>query len=179
MVNSTCLQLTPPRIASRITTPTPAKPSRPGNASSHEGGTPRERSAPRVMSPEMPAAGSRMAMRIRSKRGNINGLAPVQPPGSGVEQHHLIVPLDGATRLELQQPGEGGAAFRTGVDPLERLQVPAGGGQLHITHRYGAAAALPQRAQHEAITQRSGDAEPRRDRPRLGPGRAALRARRE
>src|SRR5204862_7248498 len=123
MVNSTCLQLTPPRIASRITTPTPAKPSRPGNASSHAGGTPRERSAPRVMSPEMPAAGSRMAMRMRSKRRNISGLTAVQPPGARVEEHHALFRLDRAARPELQCCGERRPALRRGIDPLERLQL--------------------------------------------------------
>src|SRR6058998_2848266 len=134
MVYSTCLQLTPPRIASRLTTPTPAKPSRPGNAASHVGGTPRERSAPRVMSPEMPAAGSRMAMRMRSKRRNINGLAAVQPPGARVEEHHALLRFDRAARLELQYAGERCPALRRGVDSLERLELGGRGGELRVRH---------------------------------------------
>src|ERR1051325_3877272 len=153
MVNSTCLQVTPLRTASRITTPTPAKPSRPGNASSHAGGTPRERSAPRVMSPEMPAAGSSMAMRMRPKRRKINGLAPVQPPGAGIEQHHLFARLDGTARPELQEPREGPSTLGTGIDPLERLQLTRSRGELLITHGHRAATALAYRPEHGRDTQ--------------------------
>src|SRR5437773_1357864 len=70
IVNSTCLHPTPHRTAFRTVTPTPSNPNRPGSASSQFCGTPRASSAPRVISPEMPAAGSRIAMRIGLKRWN-------------------------------------------------------------------------------------------------------------
>src|SRR2546427_9384406 len=67
---TSCGAATPERVPSEVvtlTSPSPP-PSRRGNASSHAAGAPRERSAPRVMSPEIPAAGWRIAMRMGAER---------------------------------------------------------------------------------------------------------------
>src|SRR5947199_1282703 len=130
--NTTWLQLTPHRLTSRIVTATPAKPRRRGSASSHDAGTPTDRSAPRVMSPEMPAAGSRIAMRMGPKWRNINGLAAVEPPGAGVEQHDALLRCDHAACFELERSGECRPTLRRGIDPLERLELLRCGDELQL-----------------------------------------------
>src|SRR5713101_4929428 len=175
IVNSTCLHATPPRTAFRTVTPTPASPNRPGSPSSHTCGAPRARSAPKVMSPEMPAAGSRIAMRIRLKRRNINGLGPVQPPGTSIEDHDPIVRVQHPPRLELDGSRERRPAFRSGIDALEGLEVAGRCGEERVRHRHRPTTTLPQRAEHQTIPQWGGHPEPRGDRPWVGPRSAAWR----
>src|SRR5881628_1209514 len=174
IVNSTCLHPTPHRTAFRTVTPTPPSPSRPGNALSQSCGTPRARSAPRVMSPEIPAAGSKIAMRMRPKRWNINGLSPVEPPGARVEDHHPLVGVQLPPRLELDRSGERGAALRRRVDTLERLEVAGRRGEERVSHHHPPTAALPQRAEHQAISEWGGDPQPHGDRPWVGPRGASV-----
>src|SRR5439155_12778410 len=175
IVNSTCLHPTPHRTAFRTVTPTPASPNRPGSATSQSCGTPRARSAPRVISPEMPAAGSKIAMRMRLKRRNINGLGPVEPPGAGIEDHHPFVRVQLPTRLELDRSRERSPAFRRGIDALERLQVAGRRDEECFRHRHRPAAPLPQRSEHQTIPKWRGNPQPRGDRPWVGPRRAGLR----
>src|SRR2546425_665012 len=82
-------------------------------------------------SPLIPAAGSRIAIRM-GKLPNINRLAPVEPPGPGVEQHHAVRGPHGAAPLELDGGGEGRAPFRRRVDPLSGLELPRGGGERRV-----------------------------------------------
>src|SRR6266576_309443 len=173
IANSTWVHATPDRFTSRTVTRTSGRSRRRGSSSSHAAGAPADRSAPRVMSPEMPAAGSRMAIRMRSKRRNINGLAAVQPPGARVEEHHALLRFDRAARLELQYAGERCPALRRGVDSLERLELGGRGGELRVRHGDRLPPALSQYREHEAVPQRARHPQPRRDRLRVGPGRAA------
>src|SRR5256886_3480458 len=175
IVNSTCLHPTPHRTASRTVTPTPPSPNRPGSASSQSCGTPSASSAPRVMSPEMPAAGSKIAMRMCLKRRNINGLGPVEPPGAGIEDYDSIVRVQLPPRLELDGSRERSPAFRRGIDALERLQVPGCRSEERVRHRHGATPALPQRSEHQTIPEGGGNPQPRGDRPWVGPRCASVR----
>src|SRR6266702_6980617 len=177
ITNSTWLHLTPHRFTSRMVPSPPVKARRRGSCSSHAAGTPTDRSAPRVMSPEMPAAGSRMAMRMGPKRRNINGLAAVEPPGAGVEEHDALLRFDHAPCLELERGGERRPTLRRRIHPLERLELLRCGDELRVRHGDRVAAALPQRREHEAVPQRARHAQPGRDGPRLGPRRAGLGAR--
>src|SRR2546422_3832168 len=168
MVNSTCLQPTPARCTSRIATATPSSCNRRGNSSSQAGDTPRARRPPNVMSPLIPAAGSRIAIRM-GKWPNINGLAPVEPPSPGVKQDHAVGGPHGATPLELDGRGEGGAASRGRIDPFRGLELPRGGGERLVGHRHGSTAAFAQGAQHKAVAERSRHTQSRGDGPRLRP----------
>src|SRR6266566_3827742 len=174
IVNSTCLHPTPHRTAFRTVTPTPSNPNRPGSASSQFCGTPRASSAPRVISPEMPAAGSRIAMRIGLKRWNINGLGPVEPPGAGIEDHYAIVRVKRPPRLELDGSRERSSAFRRGVDPLQRLQVTRRRVYVSVRDRHRSAAALAQCSKHQAIPEWGGNPQPRGNRLGVWPRRARL-----
>src|SRR3989441_12171771 len=108
-------------MAFRTVTATPSTPNRPGSASSQFCGTPRASSAPRVISPEMPAAGGRVAMRLGLHRGDINGVRPVEPPGAGIAEPYAVGRVERPPRLELEAAPEGSPAVRRGVDALERL----------------------------------------------------------
>src|SRR5207244_3773299 len=171
--NSTWVHATLDRLTSRTVTRTSGRSRRRGSSSSHAAGAPADRSAPRVMSPEMPAAGSRMAMRMRSKRRNINGLAAVQPPGARVEEHHALLRFDRAARLELQCAGERCPALWRGVDSLEGLELGGRGGELRVRYGDRLPAALSEHREHEAVPQRARHPQPRRDRLRIRPRRTA------
>src|SRR3989442_7444933 len=154
MANSTWVHPTPQRATSRMLTPTPASPRRRGNSSSHAAGTPTDRSAPRVMSPDIPAAGSRMAICMRPKRRKINGLSAVQPPGTGVEEHYALVRLDRAPGLELQRSGERGPTLRRRVDTLQGLEVPRPRGEPPVRPADRPATAFPHRPEHQPVPPR-------------------------
>src|SRR5205807_8703467 len=123
MPNSIWVQLMPDRWTSRTVTDTPSSCNRRGSSSSQGRGTPRARRAPKVISPLIPAAGSKIAIRM-GKSPNINGLAPVQPPRAGVEQYHPLLLAHHAAALQVDGGGQGGAPLRGRVDPFDRLQLP-------------------------------------------------------
>src|SRR5216684_1668852 len=148
--------------------------SRTGSPSSQTCGTPRARSAPKVMSPEMPAAGSKIAMRIRLKRRNINGLGPVQPPGTSIEDHDPIVRPQHPPRLELDGSRERSSTLRSGIDALEGLQVAGRRGEKYVGDCYRPTPAFAQGAEYQAIPQGGRDSQARGDRLWVGPWRATL-----
>ena len=107
-------------------TSTPSRPSRPGSARSHSAASPTSRSAPSVMSPEIPLKGSRMPIGIACKATDSPGGAgsgarrrgsAITAPRARVEDDDLLVARDPPRGHERAAHRERAPALGGGVDP--------------------------------------------------------------
>src|SRR5436305_2701046 len=143
---STFLHAMSPRFTSAMRTPTPSIPNDDGSARSHSASRPTSRSAPNVMSPEIPLNGSRMPtfmMRFVSYA--------VRRTAAGVEDDHFRVVRYAARCNQLFGHGQCAAALGRGVDTRRPRKAMRTGDDRLLAHGERVATAFTQCAEDQPV----------------------------